>query len=532
MLDSLLNQPILILFAIIFFGIALGSIQIKGLSLGLSGVIFTALLAGHFQLQIPSGVGNLGLVLFVYCVGLSAGNRFFSALANQGSKLAILALVIIGAGVLCTYLCGVLFDIPGGISSGIFAGALTSTPALAAAMEVLSDNNSGVSIGYGIAYPFGVVGVVLFVQLLPRLLKYDLNKEAGKVDKDKNTAIVSRLIRITHTHLKNMGIADYDVLDGMQCKITRVAKEGRLVPLSAHDTFQPGQELLIVGNEDTLPIAASFLGEMCDNPYPMDTSKERKELILTSASYAGKTLRDLNPFKNDHIIVSRISRLGFTFIPTSDTVLERNDILTVVGTTESIDRFAKKIGHRSSAINATDLLSLGFGLSIGIILGMLQIGLPGGASISLGIAGGPLVAALILGHLGKIGPFVGYIPRQTRILLQDLGLVLFLANAGISGGADLVSTIQQYGGIVFVLGMIVTAIPMIVGYFVAMKVFKMNILECLGGICGSMTSTPALGAIASKTDSQAPVVSYATAYPVALILMTIGAKIIISALGA
>jgi len=206
-------------------------------------------------------------------------------------------------------------------------------------------------------------------------------------------------------------------------------------------------------------------------------------------------------------------------------------VLTVVGSPENLTKYGDKIGHRSQDMNQTDLLSLGFGLSLGIILGLVNFSLGNGLGISLGIAGGPLIVALLLGHFGRLGPIVGYIPRPTRLLLQDLGLVFFLADAGIKGGADLVTTVATHGAAVFIMGVIVTCSGMFAGYFVGMKVFKMNILECLGGICGGMTSTPALGAIASKTDSQAPVVSYATAYPVALILMTIIAKVIIQTIG-
>ena len=286
-----------------------------------------------------------------------------------------------------------------------------------------------------------------------------------------------------------------------------------------------------LANSDTMPHDIAFLGEVCDNPYPMDSQKERRKLILTNKNYAGHKLRDLKTLRTDGIIISRISRLGFTFVPTGETTLERNDVLTVVGTPENLTKYGDKIGHRSQDMNQTDLLSLGFGLSLGIILGLVNFSLGNGAGISLGIAGGPLIVALLLGHFGRLGPIVGYIPRPTRLLLQDLGLVFFLADAGIKGGADLVDTVATHGAAVFIMGVIVTCSGMFAGYFVGMKVFKMNILECLGGICGGMTSTPALGAIASKTDSQAPVVSYATAYPVALILMTIIAKVIIQTIG-
>lgn len=532
---ELLHDPIFALFLIIALGMTLGNIRIFGLSLGTSGVLFVALAAGHFQLKIPSGVGTIGLALFVYCVGLGAGGRFFASLARQGSKLALLSVVIIIAAAAVTCGCAWLFNVPAGISSGIFAGACTSTPALAAATETLKNlsGSSGVSIGYGIAYPFGVAGVVLFVQLIPKLLKFDLSTEARKFTNDRQEPkIVAQLVRVTNHNLYGEIISDNPILDGFSCQITRVVHEGRLSPLTSEDTFHENEEILIVGNSDKVTREAAILGEPIENPYAMDTYRERRKVIVTSRKFSGQSIRDLRTLKKYGIIISRITRLGFTFVPSADTIIERNDVLTVVGPHDKLAAFREAVGHRSQALDQTDLLSLGFGLSAGVLLGSIGFSLGNGNSVSLGIAGGPLIMALILGHLGKMGPVVGYIPRPTRLLLQDLGLVFFLANAGIVGGADLVKTVAEFGPIVFVMGALITIIPMVTGYYVSMKCFKMNILECLGGICGGMTSTPALGAIASKTDSQAPVVSYATAYPVALILMTICAKIIIEIISA
>ncbi|WP_418171241.1 TrkA C-terminal domain-containing protein, partial [Akkermansia sp.] len=379
MFDILLNHNTLVLFGIIFFGIALGSIKIYGLNLGLSGVLFVALAAGHYRLAIPNGVGQLGLALFVYCVGLSAGNRFFSAIAKQGSKLAVMSAVIVGVSALFTCLFGIWFNVPAGISSGIFAGACTSTPALAAATESLPGaSGSGVSIGYGIAYPFGVVGVVLFVQLLPRLLHFDLNKEAKAMHSRQEASIISRLVRVTQPNLVGQNIADCKLLDGLHCMVTRVVRNDRLMPLTPEDTFREGTEVLIVGNSDTMPHDIAFLGEICDNPYPMDSQKERRKLILTNKSYAGRKLRELKTLRTDGVIISRISRLGFTFVPTGDTTLERNDVLTVVGSPENLTKYGDKIGHRSQDMNQTDLLSLGFGLSLGIILGLVNFSLGNG----------------------------------------------------------------------------------------------------------------------------------------------------------
>ncbi len=514
---------------------ALGAIRICGLSLGTSGVLFIALLAGHLQLKIPDGVGNFGLALFVYCVGLGAGVRFFSAIARQGSKLAVLSALIVCIAVAVVYGCSQIFDIPAGLSAGIFAGACTSTPALAAAAETLTNvpaENAALSIGYGIAYPFGVIGVVIFVQLLPRLLKFDLNAEAAKDQKNsKEPTIVSKVVSITNPNLIGKSVADHSFLDGQGCQITRVVRDGRLGPISPEDKFENGTEVLLVGRSDKLEQEIRMLGSLVPNNYVRDIERERRKLLLRSSEIAGKSIRSLETIKKYGIVISRVSRLGFTFVPSPDTVLERNDILMAVGDPERLNEFAKIVGHRPQAFDQTDLLSLCLGLALGVLLGSIEIGMPGSASISLGIAGGPLILGLILGHFGKIGPLIGYIPRPTRLLLQDLGLILFLAAAGVKGGGALVETVLAYGVPVVVMSIACAMVPMILAYFIATKIFKMNILETLGGICGGMTSTPALGAITSQTDSQTPVVSYATAYPIALILMTILAKMLIQLIG-
>lgn len=528
MIDILLQNKTLVLFLVISLGISLGSIKLYGMNLGLSGVLFIALLAGYYQLSIPQGVGQLGLALFVYCVGLSAGNRFFSAFAKQGYRLALLSLLVVGACALFTYIYAVFFDIPTGIAAGVFAGACTSTPALAAATESLP-LPGGVGIGYGVAYPFGVIGVVLFVQLLPRLLRKDLNEICNKEKAPQDGAIMSRLVRITQPKLFGQMVGECTLLGNLHGIVTRMVKDGRLTPLSSEDIFQEGSEVLLIGHDDTIERDIAFLGEACEIPYPIDSQKERRELILTNKHYAGAKLRDLDLLRTHRVVISRISRFGFTFVPDSNTTLERNDILTVVGTPDNITAYGKLIGHRDQQINQTDLLSLGFGLSLGIILGLITFSI-GHTGIALGMAGGPLIVALILGHFGRVGPVVGYIPRPTRLLLQDLGLVFFLADAGIKGGTDMFSVLATHGVSLFIMGLIVTCSGMLLGYFLGMKVFKMNLAECLGGICGAMTSTPALGAITTKTDSQIPVVSYVTAYPIALILMTVITKIIIQLL--
>jgi len=524
--EALLGNEDFLLFLIVGLGMALGRVSLFGLSLGSSGVLFVALLAGHLGYGIGEGVGTVGLVLFVYCVGVGAGGRFFAALVDQGSALAKLSVVIVGLGAVLALAMGRLMDIPADLAVGLFAGALTSTPALAAATDFLGEAGGGVPIGYGITYPFGVIGVVLFVQLLPRVLGIDLAVAGRELDEraSAGAGIVHVLVTVTNPRLQGKQIDSYGPVLALGCQITRKWHQDRAEPLHHEDRFVDGMEVLVVGRENRVEQAIEILGERSQRAFVLDTERERRDVIIGNKTFIARPLRDLKLLPNHGVVVSRVTRLGITFIPDGNTTLDANDVLTVVGAADKISAFASAIGHRSQAFDETDLLSMGAGLAIGIFLGQLTLTLPGGGELSLGLTGGPLLAGLLLGHFGRVGSIVGHIPRPTRILLQEFGLVLFLAEAGVRGGSALLETLQVYGLQLFLFGAVITLLPLLAGLVIATRVFRLNLLEALGGICGGMTSTPALGAITEKTGSQGPVVSYATAYPVALVLMTVSAK--------
>lgn len=533
MADIFVN-PTFVLFAVLFLGLLLGNISVKGISLGSSGVLFVALAAGHFGLKVPDGVIGMGTALFVYCVGLGVGNRFFASLRSKGSALALLAVIVVGvAGLVAWGLCGVM-GIDSRIATGLFAGACTSTPAFAAATESVQDAQgmSAIGAGYAVAYPFGVVGVVLFVQLLPRLLKKSLEAPEGTDSAAKDPhKIISRVVTVTNPEAIGHNIGQFLTSSSLSCRITREVKDGLLHPLDAGAVFAPGMQVYMVGERAQVEHEAGMIGHIDEMaPPPRSFGDESDELIVLAQALCNKTLRELDTLNTYGILISRITRLGATFIPTADTELIRNDVVRVVGKPQAIAAFRKACGHRSSAINATDILSLAGGVTLGIFVGNINFSIGNGPGFSLGMAGGPLLVALILGHFGKIGPIEGYMPRPTRVLLMDLALMIYLAGAGVSGGEHLVETLQQHGISMFLVGMAITLVPLFAAYIIARKYLRMGFAESLGGICGSMTSTPALGAISSKTDRQEPVIAYATAYPAALILMIIFAKLLLGVL--
>ena len=529
-MNEVLQNPTFVLFAILFLGLALGNISIKGIALGSSGVLFVALLAGHYKLAIPGGVSDMGTALFVYCVGLGVGNRFFSSLRSRGKKLVLLALIIVAAGWLTAWGLCYLVGIDMSIAAGLFAGACTSTPALAGALEAAKAagmNESVINIGYGVAYPFGVIGIVLFVQLLPRLLHCDLNSKSNSGTPDPHK-IIARKVKITNPECFGKTPTELARQWHMNCGIPRLQREGELKPIQPSDTFNENDECLMIGEREHLERDAGLLGHIVSDAAELRLPQnESANLIVLAPHMDTKTLRELAPLSNFGITITRITRLGNTFVPTADTEIIRNDLLRVVGTPEAIKAFRTECGHRSSAINIADMLSLMGGLTLGILLGKLNFSFGEGDGFSLGMAGGPLIVALLLGHFGKLGPIVGYMPRPTRVLVMELGLMLFLAGAGIRGGEKLVETLQQSGITMLLVGIVITMLPLVIGYFAARKLLKMEVAETLGCICGSQTSTPALGAITSQTESQAPVIAYSTAYPIALILMTVLAQLLV-----
>lgn len=517
------------LISVIALGLLLGRIRYREFSLGSSGVLFAGLAAGHFGFQVPGIAGVAGIVLFVYCLGLGAGPGFLSVLQRWGSSLILMAAVMLVAAVLAAWITAKAFGLTPGLAAGLFAGALTSTPGLAAAADLLPDNKE-LGVGFGIAYPFGVIGVLLFVQLLPQLMPSS-NPETESDDEEEGAGrIVRLLVKVTNPSMAGRRLRDVSTLAHANCQVSRILIENRMKPIPAEFTLQTGQQLLVIGNEHSIRDVVEVFGEEdSETDYVLDVERQRRDAVVTSDQVARHTLKELHLLSKFGVTITRVRRQNVQFVPGPDTRIRFGDVLTAIGEAEGLDRFVRHAGHKERKLDETDLIAVCMGVILGTLLGHLRLGF-GQNGITLGLAGGPLLAGLLIGHFGRLGPLSATMPRAARLLMSEIGLVLFLAHAGASAGGALVFVLKTHGVSLAAAACILVAVPLATGLAVARLFLNLNHLQAAGGICGAMTSTPGLGAVTSSTDSNIPTRSYAAIYPVALVIITVLSSLLVSLL--
>jgi putative transport protein len=323
-------------------------------------------------------------------------------------------------------------------------------------------------------------------------------------------------------------VQEIRALDQLSCQVTRRLRDGRMEPLGHDEPLEAGDELLLVVDAQEAELAVALFGARSGHRAVLDTDRERAQVVITNPELFGRTLRDLDLPSRYGVTLSRLTRYELEMVPTGDLRLRPGDQVSLVGTPEAIARFMKLAGHRTRALHETDLVSLSAALVVGLVLGVTPVILPGGEEFRLGLAGGPLFVGLLLGHFGQVGPLSGDVPRAARLLLSELGLALFLANAGVVAGRDLVATVEARGLVLALAGMGITLAALLGGWLVARRGMKLDLAAALGGLCGGMTSTPGIGALTAKGDAERAVASYAAAYPVALILMGLAAQLLVS----
>ena len=516
MFTDLLNSSYFALFLIVALGFMLGRIKIKGLSLDVSAVIFIALLFGHFGVIIPKELGNFGLVLFIFTIGIQAGPGFFDSFRSKGKTLIIITLLIICSAALTATGLKYAFDIDTPSVVGLIAGALTSTPGLAVAID--STHSPLASIAYGIAYPFGVIGVILFVKLLPRIMHIDLDREARRLETERRgqfPELLTCIYRVTNPIVFGRSLMQINARAITGAVISR-HKHGEQISIpTAHTVLRENDYIQAVGSDEALNQLATLVGEREEGELPLSHTQEIESLLLTKKDMINKQLGDLNLMKNFGCTVTRVRRSGIDLSPSPDLTLKFGDKLMVVGEKEGLKGLARLLGNNAKKLSDTDFFPIAMGIVLGVLFGKLNITFPGGLSFSPGLTGGILIVALFLSAIGKTGPILWSMSGPANQLLRQLGLLLFLAEVGTSAGTNLVATFQESGWLLFGVGAAITLVPMLVAVFVGLFVFKINILDLLGTITGGMTSTPGLAAADSMTDSNIPSVAYATVYPIA-----------------
>ncbi|MFI4876754.1 MAG: aspartate:alanine exchanger family transporter [Blastopirellula sp. JB062] len=521
---------ILILAGVISIGLLVGQISLAGLTLGSAGVLFVGLVAGHFQMKVPAGTGEIGLAAFVYCVGLGAGPTFFRSLAQDGRTLALLGAVIVSSGAATAWCVGKALQLPPELASGVFAGAMTSTPALGALTTALP-NSPDVAVGFGIGYPFGIIAVVAFVQALPKLLRRDLKSSAAGDPNAAASRIVRKLVEIRNPAVVGRRPSSIPMIEATNCQTPRVRDGEQLRPTPHDFQFQLDQQVLLVGPQGRLENVIDLLGVEVEGAEHLllDAERQRRLIVATASEVVGHTLKELRLLSKYGVTITRIRRHDIEFVPSAMTKIEYGDLLTAVGEPESWPQVEQLAGHRPAALDQSNVISLSIGLLAGVALGMLPVSIAG-QTIQLGLAGGPLLAGLVLGHFGRFGPLVGHLPRPARLLLMETGLTLFLASAGVAAGGDFLKVLQSQGVGLCLGAAAVAIVPLSVGFLLSQYVLKLRLLKSLGAICGGMTSTPGLAAITTTTDAAEPVVAYVAAYPIALGLVTILAPMLVELL--
>lgn len=535
-MNELWAEQMFVLFLILAGGCWLGQLSLRGISLGTAGVLFTALAFGHFGFQIPKEVRDLGLLLFVYAVGLQAGPRFFRAFRRQGMQFLLIGAISVFASAISTVLIARLWNVNAELATGLYTGAVTNTPALAAAIDVVEQyapQRAGVlSVGYGVAYPFSMVGTVLLIQFLPRLLRRNLREEenAWKTLQEREASrLQAKRFIITNPNCDGKSIREVNPHRMSLANISRVRRGDRVFPAAPDLVLRCGDIVMAVGPEEELEKLRVLLGEETEAAMDVDTSVVATDVDVTEGALAGKKIGDLRVWEQYGVVITRIRRQGAEITPTGGVTLELGDTLRIVGERGAVESFAEIVGTGAQK-DETSMVTFLIGLVVGIAIGSVPVHLTDSVQIKMGTAGGAFLISLLIGHFGRIGPFALYVPAAARNLSRELGLMLFLAGAGTRAGAEFVHVLQQQGVSLFVAGATITVCTVLVVLLLTLVLYRMNTLTTLGALAACMTNPPALGAASSQTDTDMPTLAYASVYPVALIFKILVAQMMLKVL--
>ncbi|EIZ9273587.1 putative transporter [Escherichia coli] len=540
MSDIALTVSILALVAVV--GLFIGNVKFRGIGLGIGGVLFGGIIVGHFVSQAGMTLSSdmlhviqeFGLILFVYTIGIQVEPGFFASLRVSGLRLNLFAVLIVIIGGLVTAILHKLFDIPLPVVLGIFSGAVTNTPALGAGQQILRDLGTPMEMvdqmgmSYAMAYPFGICGILFTMWMLRVIFRVNVETEAQQHESSRTNggALIKTInIRVENPNLHDLAIKDVPILNGDKIICSRLKREETLKVPSPDTIIQLGDLLHLVGQPADLHNAQLVIGQEVDTSLSTKGTDLRVErVVVTNENVLGKRIRDLHFKERYDVVISRLNRAGVELVASGDISLQFGDILNLVGRPSAIDAVANVLGNAQQKLQQVQMLPVFIGIGLGVLLGSIPVFVPGfPAALKLGLAGGPLIMALILGRIGSIGKLYWFMPPSANLALRELGIVLFLSVVGLKSGGDFVNTLVNGEGLSWIgYGALITAVPLITVGILARMLAKMNYLTMCGMLAGSMTDPPAL-AFANNLHptSGAAALSYATVYPLVMFLRII-----------
>lgn len=542
--DSIAHIVLLYSFVIVI-GVLLGRIKIFGVSLGVSFVLFAGIFVGHFGFtanpQILNFIQDFGLILFVYCIGLQVGPSFFSSLMKGGLKMNLLAVIGILLSVvimLLLWLC--LFekeDLP--MLVGVMCGAVTNTPSLGAASEALAQSGyagGNIANAYACAYPLGVVGIILSTILLRHICRIQINKESEELKRSSsadNDAEAYRLfVEVKNEAMVGKTLSQIRELTNRNFVCSRILHEGKVCLPSKDSVLQLSDKAVIICAKADATAIATLIGRQLDSAdeiLQMKTTLIARKIIVTNSKINGKSLKDLHLNGSYDVNVTRVIRSDIELFANPELNLYVGDRLIVVGSEEAIQAVSEYLGNSLKNLNTPNILTIFFGILLGIIVGSIPIAFPGMPTpVKLGLAGGPLVIAILISRFGYKMKMVTYTTLSANLMLREIGLSLFLASVGIKAGGNFINTVTEGDGLLYVLcGFIITLVPLIIIGLIARLKYKMNYFSMMGLIAGVTTDPPALAYSNQTAGNDAPAIAYTTVYPLSMFLRILVAQLVI-----
>ena len=537
-------QAVIIISIIIAIGLALGKIRVWGISLGVTFVFFAGILAGHIGLSIDPTIlhytENLGLVLFVYELGLKVGPGFFSSFRKGGLELNMLGLGVMIIGTVMAILCTLLLGVPIGDATGLLCGATTNTPALGAAQQALEQvglSANGAALSCAVTYPLGVVGVILAIILMRKMFIRPGTPLSSPHD-DSDTTFIAEF-RVCNPAIYDMTVRQISALAGTKFVISRLWRDDTVSLPESDTVIKKDDHLLVITtpeNNERLKVLFGHQEERDWNKKDIDWNSIDNQLvsrriIVSRPSINGKKLGSLHLRKQYHINISRISRSGLYLLATPELVLQLGDILTVVGSAADIEKVEQTLGNIEIKLKDPNLGAIFLGVVLGLVLGSIPIMVPGiSTPIKLGLAGGPIIIGILIGRFGPQFRLVTYTTRSANLMLRGIGLSLYLACLGLEAGSHFIDTIMRPEGLLWILlGFLITIVPVIIMGFVALKICRIDFGLTCGMLCGSMANPMALNYANDIVPGDYATVSYATVYPLSMFCRVIIAQLIILA---